>query len=162
MRRTARTAVVGGLIGAVLLIASPAGGESQSASYVLKQSASVAGAGLGTEGISDSFRLQGSAGQESVVGASGSPHFVLQSGFWAFGGSALGPVLLTVNHGSLPGNVDLLWTGENEPYTVYQSIDCAGVFASPLVVTPLHSYLEATPPPGDLVCFNILATAPGP
>jgi hypothetical protein len=134
--------------------------RSSSASYVLQQSA-VGGAGAPSD--SPSYDLDGTAGQESAVGASSSVHYVVQSGFWSFVGSGLVPVLLTVlQNGVDPEHIDLSWSGNNAPYNVYQATDCTDVTASFFDQTASNFYLDIDPPVADLVCYLVLATAPGP
>ena len=105
----------------------------------------------------------GSAGQELTIGTSSSPHFVLQAGFWSFLGSGLVPVLLTLEkHLGMPAHPDLMWSGNNPPYTIYRSQDCAGVFGSQLAVLNTNSLTDDAAYPDSLTCYNVLATAPGP
>ncbi len=140
--------------------ASAASGSSSSASYVL-HSSSLDSAGTTSQGTG--YTLSASLGQEATIGVSSSPRYVAQSGFWSFGGSGLAPVVLTA--ASTPGNpanVDLTWTGSNAPYAVYQSTNCANVFGSLLTWTTANSYLDIAPPAATLVCYSVLATAPGP
>ena len=83
-------------------------------------------------------------------------------GFWSFVGSGLVPVLLTVDrNGIVPGNVDLSWSGNNTPYEIFEATDCTNVFSYPFGTTSANNYDDITPPSG-LVCYNVLATAPGP
>ena len=136
-------------------------GVASSASYCMQQTTLNGGGGLST---SASYRMNASLGQESVIGVSSSPNYVLQSGFWSFQGSGLVPVLLTVHkNGTTPADPDLSWTGNNAPYAVYrQNAGCTTVFANFLTSQTPQAYTDAAPPAGPLVCYNILATAPGP
>jgi len=139
---------------------SPLASESSSASFRLAPGSLNAAGG---ETSSASYTLNASAAQRAAVGASSSSTFVLQSGLWSFGGSGLVPVLLTVERNSITvGNVDLSWSGNNSPYEVYESADCANVFGSLHDATPSNHYDNITPPGAALVCYSILATAPGP
>jgi hypothetical protein len=141
-------------------LVSPAGAQSTSASYVLQESTTD---GAGGAAASASWRLEGSAGQESAVGTSSSPRFVLQSGFWGHAGSGLGPVRLTLDRNTTTSeNLDLTWTGANAPFRVYESDDCASVYATLLTSTSGNQILNLAPPAAPLVCYSILATAPGP
>src|SRR5512143_2148696 len=65
-------------------VAAPLLAQSQSASYLLQQSTVNDG---GTRSTSASYALAGSMGQESAIGTSSAPHYVVQSGFWSFVGS---------------------------------------------------------------------------
>ena len=97
------------------------------------------------------------------MGTSSSNHFVLQAGFWSFLGSGLVPVYLAVDDTiGIPGNVDLSWSGNNSPYSVYQSVDCTDVFSSLLTTTTANQLTNVMPPAATLVCYSVLATAPGP
>ncbi len=149
-------------IWALLLIVPTATWSSQSSSgrYVLQQS-TLNSAGTASQGTG--YGLAASLGQETTVGTSSSTKYVVQSAFWAFVGSGLAPVLLTVKHH--PGNrenVDLTWTGNNTPYAVFQSVDCVNVFHGFFASTFDNHYDDISPPPATLVCYNVMATAPGP
>ena len=137
------------------------GALSESASYCLQQATLNGG---GTLSTSASYRLTGSLAQESVIGVSASPNYVLQSGFWSYYGSGLVPVLLTVHkNGSNPANPDLGWTGNNAPYSVYRVASaCSTIFSNFLTSQIPLTYTDTTPPASALVCYNVLATAPGP
>lgn len=153
MTRVPLTTVIALLLPATLL-AGPS-----SPSFHLVQSTTNGG---GAPGSSASFVLDGSAGQESVIGASSSPHYVVQSGFWSFLGSSLVPVLLTANkNATQQDDVDLLWTGNNSPYDLYAATDCASVYASYLTTIPGQSHTDS-PIPADLTCYAVVAHAPGP
>jgi hypothetical protein len=145
----------------VLSLLTPAAlAQSSSASYVLKQSTTNGG---GETTTSTSYRLTASAGQESTIGTSSSPAYVLQSGFWSYLGSGLVPVILMVHkNGITPGNVDLTWSGNNSPYDIFEATDCTNVYAAYYDMTPSNSYPDITPPVADLTCYSVLATAPGP
>jgi len=133
---------------------------SSSPSYVLHQSATSAG---GAPISSTSYVLGSSAAQDSTVGTSSSPSFVLQSGFWSFAGSGLVPVLLTVTQNPVdPTHVDLAWSGNNPPYLVYQATDCASVTSFYFDTTATNDYPDVAPPAASLVCYQVFATAPGP
>jgi hypothetical protein len=109
------------------------------------------------------FRIEGSLGQAATIGTSSSPRYVLQSGLWGVLGSGLVPVLLTVDRNAVtPEHVDLNWSGNNAPYDVYQATDCSRVFAGFLDTTDANSYSDIPPPSEDLVCYSVLASAPGP
>lgn len=137
------------------------GALSQSASYCLQQ-ATINGGGAAS--TSTSFRLTGSLAQESVIGVSASPNYVLQSGFWSYYGSGLVPVLLRVRkNGTTPANPDLSWTGNNSPYSVYRvGNSCNAVFSNFLTSQTPLTYTDGAPLAAALSCYNVLATAPGP
>jgi hypothetical protein len=81
---------------------------------------------------------------------------------WGFVGSGLVPVLLTVSRSVASiHKVDLAWSGNNPPYEIYQATNCADVYASFLAVTSSNNYPNITPPAANLVCYSVLATAPG-
>jgi len=147
-------------IACATLAAMPVRAQSQSASYRLTQ---VTIDAAGRESISLTRRAHASLAQESAVGASSAPRYVLQSGFWSFVGSGLVPVVLFVdrNHGNR-STPDLVWTGNNAPYSVYRSADCDAVFSSLLASEPGHGYTDTSSLPSGLTCYNVLATAPGP
>lgn len=149
-----------GLAGLSSRAACP-GALSQSTNYCLQQATINGG---GTTSTSASYRLTGSLAQESVIGVSASPNYVLQSGFWSYYGSGLVPVLLMVNkNGSDPAHPDLSWTGNNAPYSVYRVNNaCNSVFSNFLTSQNPLAYTDTNPPAGPLVCYSILATAPGP
>ena len=149
------------LAAAALTVSATCNGVASSTSFCMQQTTLNGGGGLG---ISASFRMTASIGQESVIGVSSSPNYVLQSGFWSFQGSGLVPVLLTVHkNGSIPADPDLTWTGNNSPYSVYRvSNTCNTVFSNFLTSQTPLAYTDAAPPAGPLICYNILATAPGP
>jgi len=142
------------LCGAVVL------GASESENYRLEPATADTG---GAELQSAAYRLGSSTGQEVVVGTSSSPHFVLQSGFWGYAGSGLVPVELVVARNAIdPQHVDLIWSGNNPPYDVFQATDCANVFAQYYDTTGGNAYPDVTSPAASLVCYQVLATAPGP
>ena len=160
VRRVRVATIVISLIACVAMAGFVSASEATSTNYRLKQSTVNTG---GAEVSSSGYVLNGSAAQEVTIGASSSPRFVLQSGFWSFLGSSLVPVVLAVEKNVVtPGNVDLSWSGNNAPYDVYEAVDCANVFASPFDVTSSNNYDDITPPVASLVCYSILATAPGP
>jgi len=131
-----------------------------SASYILQQSTLDA---AGDTGTSPSYDLDGSLGQELTIGTSASPHLVVQSGFWGFIGSGLVPVVLQVDrNASTAGNVDLHWSGNNPLYDIYQATNCANVYGFHFGATANNDYSNIAPPAAPLVCYSVLATAPGP
>jgi hypothetical protein len=139
--------------------ARAAGGTSSSSSYILHQSTVDSG---GQKIVSGMYRLDASLGQQASIGTSSSPTYVLQSGFWAFVGTGIVPVILTVQVSSTTeGDLDLVWSGNNPPYTVYESADCANIFDW-FIGTTTTNGLTVTPLAEDLVCYRVLPTAPGP
>ena len=161
-RGVAVSLVRGIALGAVLavLATTRARCQSESASFRLQQSTFD---GAGQASGAPHFRGNGSVGQESTIGTSASPGFVLQSGFWSFTGSGLVPVYLLMQKNTLdPDDLDLQWTGNNPPYSIYRSADCPNVFASSATTDFEPHHTDTSPPPGPLVCYNVLATAPGP
>ena len=133
---------------------------SQSPSYRLQPTTLDAS---GAPGTSTSRRADGSLGQEVAVGTSASPHFIVQSGFWGFLGNTLVPVVLTVNRTpAQPGSVDLSWSGNNTPYTLYRAPSCAAIFSNALGETSDNVYTDGSAPTNGLACYNVLAFAPGP
>jgi hypothetical protein len=148
------------LAGALLLESGTAWGQSSSASFRLHQSTLDMAGG---ESSSASYSDEASLGQELCVGTSSSPLFVLQSGFWSFAGSGLVPVYLLMDKNEqIREHLDLTWSGNNSPYTIYRSADCADVFSTFFTSEPTNSYTDASSLPDDLSCYNVLATAPGP
>jgi hypothetical protein len=149
------------LAAAVVLAGTmPASCQSDSASFRLTRSTNDSAGGASS---SASFRQDGSLGQESCVGASASPHFVVQSGFWSFAGTGFVPVYLYARKTApSPDRIELEWTGNNPPYTVYRSADCAGVFSSVFASAQSNLLPDPAPLPDRLSCYNVLATAPGP
>jgi len=134
--------------------------QSTSTSYILHQS-TLSAAGMTSQGTQ--YRASTSLGQELTVGTSSSPRYVVQSAFLSFVGSGLAPVVLTVTHNPINSeNLDLAWTGNNSQYDVYQSVDCTSVFSAFFVTTTDRSYNNISPPAATLVCYNVLASAPGP
>ena len=139
---------------------APASCQSDSASFRLTRSTNDSAGGACA---SASFRQNGSLGQESCVGASASPHFVVQSGFWSFAGTGFVPVYLYARKTApSPDRIELEWTGNNPPYTVYRSADCAGIFSSVFASAQANLLPDPAPLPDRLSCYNVLATAPGP
>lgn len=117
----------------------------------------------GAPSVSATKASNGSLGQELTVGASSSPHFIIQSGFWSYLGSTVVPVVLHANRdGSPPGAVALTWSGNNTSYDVYRSAACASVFDNVLTMTSNNAYTDTTAPNAGLICFNVQAIAPGP
>lgn len=148
----------------VTLWALPLLAQSSSASFRLQQSTLNGGGTTSVSRTGHNFRMTGSLGQESTIGTSSSWSYVLQSGFWSFAGSGLVPVLLiVVKNPTTPGDPDLSWTGNNPDYMVYRATDCSAVFAGgPLVTQPGQTWTDSAPPAAALVCYDVLATAPGP
>ena len=134
-------------------------GAASSASFSIERMTLSAGAEASS---SASFVLTPTINQELVVGTSASPGFVIQSGFWSFLGSGLVPVVLSVEPGVAPDEVNLSWSGNNAPYEVFQATDCAAVFGMPLTTTGDNELAGVGTTPAGLTCFNVLATAPGP
>jgi hypothetical protein len=131
---------------------------ASSASFVIQQST------LGTAeqpSSSGSYVITASKAQPATIGSSSSPHYIVQSGFWSFIAQGLVPVVVTVDRGSSPPEVNLQWSGNQDPFQVYQSTDCTGVFFAPATQTSSNQLLDVDTVPG-LTCFNVLATAPGP
>jgi hypothetical protein len=144
-------------------------GVASSASYCMQQTTLNGGGTTSVSPVGTNFRLTASIGQESVIGVSSSPNYVLQSGFWSYYGSGLVPVLLTVHkNGVTPANPDLSWTGNNPNYSVYRlagtssSAACSTVFGNLLTTVTPQAYTDAAPPAQPLTCYSVLATAPGP
>jgi hypothetical protein len=134
--------------------------QSSSASYVLQQSTTN---NAGDTANSGSYRLSPSLGQESTIGTSSSPGFVLQSGFWSFVGSGLVPVILSVDKNAIdPEDMDLNWSGNNDPYDLYRTDNCSDVFSFYLDTSFDNDYTDVTTPAVTLLCYSVLATAPGP
>ena len=147
-------------LGLVLVLPTLVLAQSSSASYILQQSTVNA---AGETSTSTGFREGASLGQESCIGTSASPHFVVQSGFWSFVGNGLVPVTLYVRkHPSMPEQLDLEWTGNNPPYEIYRSASCPGVFSTSFATELTNAHLDASPLPDMLSCYNVLAAAPGP
>ena len=144
-------------------------GVASSASFCMQQTTLNGG---GTTSVSPSgtnFRLTASIGQESVIGVSSSPNYVLQSGFWSYYGSGLVPVLLTVDKDVSPTYYPKLnWTGNNPNYSIYRlagatsAAACATVFSNLLTTQLPQTYTDSAPPAQPLTCYSVLATAPGP
>ena len=133
--------------------------QPQSPSFVLQQTTANGG---GESCASTSFAVDGSAGQEATIGTSSSPRFVLQSGFWSHLGSSLVPVILMADkNGSNPDWTDLSWSGNNSPYQVYGSGDCSDVFGNQIATESGNAWTDSLPT-GNLFCYSVLATAPGP
>jgi hypothetical protein len=144
----------------LFLAVMPAQAQSSSASYVLKQSTTNSAGDVST---SAGYRLSPSLGQEATVGTSASPHYVLQSGFWSFVGSSLVPVYLTAERNVInPDDVDLTWSGVSDPYDLYRSDNCTDAFSFYMDTTSGNSYTDVTAPAVNLLCYSVLATAPGP
>ena len=134
-------------------------GESQSTNYRLQPLTIGNG---GEESASASYAMQDTAGQPSTVGTSASFNFILEAGFWAFQGTRLAPVVLTVEPDAMvPTNPHLLWTGTDAPFVVHRSLDCAALGPNPHTTQGGNSWTDASPPAGTLVCYSVVATAPG-
>ena len=134
--------------------------QSSSANFRLQQSTTNDG---GQTSTSANYRLDASIGQESAIGASSYLNDLLQSGFWSFLGSGLAPVILTVvKNGTTPTNPDLAWTGNNPTYQLYRATDCSAVFSTLIGSQSPKAYTDIAPPAAPVVCYNVLATAPGP
>lgn len=145
----------------ILLALAATGAHAQVASssgYVIQQSTLAI---AGEPASSASFVLEASPAQPATIGTSASPSFVLQSGFWSFVAQGLVPVLLAVAPGSTQSRVDLTWSGNQDPFQVYQSTDCGAVFLASPTSTSANHLLDVETLPG-LTCFNVQATAPGP
>jgi hypothetical protein len=144
-------------------------GVASSASFCMQQTTLNGG---GTTSVSPSgtnFRLTASLGQESVIGVSSSPSYVLQSGFWSYYGSGLVPVLLTVAKDVGPTFYPKLnWTGNNPNYSIYRlggassASACSTVFASLYQTVTPQTLTDNAPLANPLTCYSVLATAPGP
>lgn len=152
------------LAACALTASATCNGVASSASYCMQQTTLNGGGGTSVSPVGTNFRLSASIGQESVIGVSSSPNYVLQSGFWSYQGSGLVPVLLTLNKSASPNFYPVLnWTGNNSPYSVYRVGNaCNTVFANFLTSQTPQSYTETAGVAGPLTCYNILATAPGP
>lgn len=109
--------------------------------------------------ISTNYRLNASMGQELATGCSSTPHYVLQSGFWGAYGSTLVPVVLTLTKSGV--NPQLDWSGNNAPYSIYRASNCADTFNNYYAGTTAKTFTDTSPPPDNLICYDILATAPG-
>jgi len=131
-----------------------------SPSYILQQSSLNGG---GKTSSSSGYRLEASFAQPATVGTSSAAPYVLQSGFWSFVGSGLVPVVLSVNRNTVdPEDIDLDWSGNDDPFEIYRSTDCASVLSSFFVQTAGNSYTDTSPPSVNLLCYSVLPSAPGP
>jgi hypothetical protein len=154
-----------GIVGTAGLAAwvssTPAIAQASSASYRLQPMTINGG---GAPATAPNSRLNASIGQELAVGASSSPHFIVQSGFWSFVGSSVVPVVLLASRNIAQSTqVDLTWSGNNASYDIYRNTGCASVFSSVLASTSNRFYFDTTAPSlVQLVCYNVLALAPGP
>ena len=147
------------LVCATLPWAVPVAAQMQSSSYRLQP---VAIAGSGARGSSATKQADGSLGQ-SLAGASSSPNFIIESGVWSFLGSTVVPVVLATNKvPAQAGSVDLTWSGNNGPYDVYRTSNCASVFSGVFATTSTNAYADLSSPVNGLTCYNVLAYAPGP
>lgn len=143
-----------------LVLGAPVVAQSQSATYALRQSTVNDG---GMRSTSASYAMSDSLGQESAIGTSSAPHYIVQSGFWSFVGSGLVPILLMAKKNALDPDVDvdLYWTGNNPPYAIYAHPDYTNIFAHYLISVVPNAYTD-TPAPAMLTCYSVLGTAPGP
>jgi len=145
---------------AIASSARPTLAQSQSAGFRLQPAVIDA---AGAHGVGAGLQADGSLGQATAVGTSSAPHFVLQSGFWGFVGSALVPVVLAADKvPAQPGAVNLVWSGNNASYDVYRSSGCASVYAAVFAATSSNGYLDPSAPVSGLTCYSVLALAPGP
>lgn len=145
---------------ASVALSPPANAQATSAHYRLEP---VTINGGGAPATSANKRLIASLGQELTIGASSSPHYIAQSGFWGFLGSTVVPVVLTAVRNPVRAvDVDLSWSGNNASYALYRNTDCASIFANVLVTTANRVYIDTSAPLGGLTCYNVLADAPGP
>ncbi|MDH3628425.1 MAG: hypothetical protein OEV00_14665 [Acidobacteriota bacterium] len=153
--------VVFGMLLIAVLCTGPALAEvASSPSYVLQQTAVD---GAGTESSSGSYVMNGAAVQKATIGTSASPAYVLQSGFFSYLGSGLVPVVLTVDKDAIdPQDIDLSWSGNNDPYSVYRSIDCTAIIGGFLAQVNTNDYDDDTVGTTGLNCYRVFATAPGP
>ena len=155
-RAVATTAWLAGL-----LLASTAAAQSTSPSYRLQATTLNSGGAIAT---SLTLGGEGSLGQDSPVGASSSFDYIVQSGFWSFLGSSVVPVVLSVGKDSGdPGAVKLAWSGNNPPYSIYRAATPATIFGSmAFAMTYSNARTDPAPPVTSLVCYSVLAEAPGP
>lgn len=115
----------------------------------------------GTPATSATYRLDATAGQETVVEASSSESYVLQSGYWSFTGSPVVPlVLLLAKIPAAPGDVALTWSGNAAPYTIYRSADCSTISTGEIAVEGSLHYTDASPPVMPLLCYRVLPSVP--
>jgi len=135
---------------------TPQSGPSCSTSFCLQQF-TMNMSGLPVFG--STLVLNSSLGQELSTGCSSAPHYVLQSGFWGAYGSTLVPVVLSLTKSGVDPQLD--WSGNNSPYSIYRATDCSQIFNDFDTQTSAKEYVDTSPPPGALVCYNVLATAPG-
>ena len=148
-------------VGLLFCLAQPvfAGDGSRSASYNLQPLTVSNG---GAESSSTSYAMHDTAGQEATVGTSASFGFIVESGFWAFQGARLQPIFLSVEKDPVvPSNPHLLWTGSDTPFVVHRSVDCATLSLSPHTAQGGNSWTDPSPPLATLVCYSVVATAPG-
>ncbi len=144
-------------------------GVAQSASFCMQQTTLNGGGTTSVSPTGSNFRLTASIGQESVIGVSASPNYVLQSGFWSYYGSGLVPVLLTLDKDAAPDYFPRLnWTGNNPNYSIYRlngatsASACATVFGNLLFTQLPRTYTDTAILAQPLTCYSVLATAPGP
>lgn len=157
------------LAGIAPMVGAACNGVASSASFCMQQTTLNGGGTTSVSPTGTAFRLTASIGQESVIGVSSSPNYVLQSGFWSYYGSGLVPVLLTVAKDVSPTFYPKLnWTGNNPNYSVYRlggatsSAACSTVFSNLLTTVTPQTYTDAAPLAAALSCYSVLATAPGP
>ena len=135
-------------------------GESASTNFRLKQWSVNAGGAVSQSG---GFRLEFSQGQEATVGTSSSSGYIVQAGFWGAFGSGLVPVNLFLNKDTVVReNAALTWSGNNSPYDLYRASDCTNVTGSLLTSVATNDFTESSPPAAAVLCYSVLATAPGP
>ena len=159
-RRTWSIVLALGLLPSGGVFGSDSGTVAQSPSYRLQPGVIDAAGGHAS---STSYRADGSAAQLATVGASSAMHFVLQSGFWGFLGSAPVPLVLAADKTpSQPGSVDLSWSGNSPPYTLYRAADCATVLSSVLAQTSNNNYTDGSTPTSGLACYSVLTAQPAP
>jgi len=131
--------------------------------FVLQQWTFNGGGQTSVSPSGSAFRFTTSIGQESTIGTSSSFDYVVQAGFWSFLGSGLVPVILSGSKNLVqPANPDLSWTGNNPQYSIYRSTNCSNVFSTWLTSQSPTAWTDSAPPVSPLVCYNVLATAPGP
>lgn len=130
---------------------------ASSPGYVLERSRWLSSGDVAT---SAGFRLTFSIGQKGPVEASAAWPFVLQSGFWSFAGAGpIAIVLRVARNETEPQHCDLYWSGNEPPYEIYAGA-CTSVFDSYVDASSANSLLNLVPPPGVLVCFNVVSTRP--
>jgi hypothetical protein len=109
------------------------------------------------------FDLAVTFGQEVPVGGASlcNVGFLQTLGFWSVLGPQDAPIQLQVNHGATdPAEVELLWTGSSDSFTVYRSDLPENVVGPPNValVTPVCAATDAPPVEVDIVYYLVLPT----